>query len=124
MQAMRLEPGQSVGPYDVLDLLGEGGMSESYKARDRETGQTVVLKIPYANMIGDPSTYSRYERETEIGRRLVHPNIQRLLDTGRLEDSVAPYIVWEYVEGQPLRQYLAEHGPLPIQEAIDLAHQL
>jgi serine/threonine protein kinase len=121
---MRLAPGQAVGRYDVVDLLGEGGMSESYRARDRETGQTVVLKIPYANIIGDPSTYSRYERETEIGRRLVHPNVQRLLDTGRLDDSVAPYIVWEYVDGEPLRQYLAEHAPLPLDEAIDLARQL
>jgi eukaryotic-like serine/threonine-protein kinase len=121
---MRLAPGQAVGRYDVVDLLGEGGMSESYRARDRETGQTVVLKVPYANIIGDPSTYSRYERETEIGRRLVHPNIQRLLDTGRLEDTVAPYIVWEYVDGESLRQYLSEHAPLPTDEAMDLAHQL
>jgi eukaryotic-like serine/threonine-protein kinase len=124
MHAMRLEPGQTVGRYDVLDLLGEGGMSESYKARDRETGQTVVIKIPYANIIGDPATYSRYQRETEIGRRLHHPHIQQLLDTGHLPDSVAPYIVMEYVEGHLLRHYLDQHAPLPLDEAVELTRQL
>lgn len=124
MHAMRLAPGQAVGRYDVVDLLGEGGMSESYRAKDRQTGQTVVLKIPLANIIGDPATYGRYERETEIGRKLVHPNIQRLLDTGHLDDSVAPYIVWEYVEGEPLRTYLTQHAPLGVNEAVDLAEQL
>jgi len=121
---MRLAPGQAVGRYDVLDLIGEGGMSESYRARDRETGQVVVLKVPYANVIGDPGTYSRYQRETEIGRRLDHPHIQRLLDTGHLDDSAAPYIVWEYVEGEPLRRYLDERAPLLIDEAVELARQL
>src|SRR5579862_5473043 len=124
MLAMRLAPGQTVGRYDVVDLLGEGGMSESYRARDRETGQTVELKIPFASIIGDPATYSRYQRESEIGRRLVHPHIQRLLDTGHLDDSPAPYMVWEYVDGQTLRQYLREHAPLPLEEAVELASQL
>jgi serine/threonine-protein kinase len=83
-----------------------------------------VLKIPYAHIIGDPATYSRYQRETEIGRKLVHPHIQRLIDTGHLDNSPAPYLVMEYVEGIPFRHYLAEHGPLPVDEAVELAHQL
>ena len=124
MHSVRLAAGQSVGRYDVLDLLGEGGMSESYRARDRETGQTVVLKIPFANIIGDPATYSRYQRETEIGRRLVHPHIQQLLDAGHLDDSVAPYLVMEYVEGEPFRRYLEAHAPLPVDQAVELASQL
>jgi serine/threonine protein kinase len=124
MPAVRLAPGQSVGKYDVLDLLGEGGMSESYRARDRSTGETVVLKIPFASMIGDPATYSRYEREMEIGRRLIHPHIQRLLDTGHLDGSPAPFLVMEYVEGESFRQYLGEHAPLPIDEAVELGRQL
>jgi eukaryotic-like serine/threonine-protein kinase len=124
MHTVRLAPGQAVGRYDVLDLLGEGGMSESYRARDRATGETVVLKIPYANIIGDPATYSRYQRETEIGRRLVHPHIQRLIDTGHLDDGVAPYLVMEYVEGDVFRQYLDANAPLPVKEAVELARQL
>ena len=124
MHTVRLAAGQAVGRYDIVDLLGEGGMSESYRARDRETGQTVVLKLPYANIIGDPAIYSRYQRETEIGRRLVHPHIQQLLDTGHLEGSPAPYLVMEYVEGVPFRHYLEEHAPLPVDEAMVLARQL
>lgn len=124
MHSVRLAAGQAVGRYDILDLLGEGGMSESYRARDRETGQVVVIKIPYANIIGDPATYSRYQRETEIGRKLVHPHIQQLLDAGHLDDSPAPFLVMEYVDGQSLRQYLAEHAPLPLDEALDLGRQL
>ena len=124
MHTVRLAAGQAVGRYDILDLLGEGGMSESYRARDRETGRTVVLKLPYANIIGDPAAYSRYQRETEIGRRLVHPHIQQLLDTGHLEGSPAPFLVMEYVDGQPLRHYLSDHAPLPFEEAMELARQL
>jgi len=124
MHTVRLAAGQSVGRYDILDLVGEGGMSESYRAHDRETGRTVVLKVPYANIIGDPATYSRYQRETEIGRRLVHPHIQQLLDTGHLDGSVAPYLVMEYVEGESLRRYLEDHAPLAVEEAVDLARQL
>ena len=124
MHSVRLAAGQAVGRYDILDLIGEGGMSESYRARDRETGRIVVLKLPYTNIIGDPATYSRYQREIEIGRKLVHPHIQQLLDTGHLEGSPAPYLVTEYVEGQPLRRYLEEHAPLPVDEAVELAHQL
>jgi serine/threonine-protein kinase len=124
MHSVRLAAGQVVGRYDIVDLLGEGGMSESYRARDRETGRVVVLKIPYANIIGDPATYSRYQRETEIGRRLVHPHIQQLLDTGHLDDSAAPYLVMEYVEGEPLRRYLEDHAPLAVDEAVELARQL
>lgn len=121
---MRLAPGQTVGHYEVLDVLGQGGMSESYRARDRDSGETVVLKIPYASMIGDPATFSRYQRETEIGRRLIHPHIQRLLDTGHLDDSVAPFLVMEYVDGESLRSFLDEHAPLPVSEAVELARQL
>ncbi|HEX6513639.1 MAG TPA: serine/threonine-protein kinase, partial [Chloroflexota bacterium] len=124
MHTVRLAAGQAVGRYDILDLIGEGGMSESYRARDRDTGRTVVLKIPYANVIGDPATYSRYQRETEIGRKLTHPHIQQLLDTGTLEGTPSPYLVMEYVEGQPLRHYLEQHAPLPFEEAVELASQL
>jgi len=110
--------------YEILETLGQGGMGETYKARDRATGQLVVLKMPYASMIGDPSTYSRYERELAIGKKLDHPGIQRFLGSGRLDDSVAPYVVFEYIEGQSLRDYLANRAPLEPATATDLASQL
>jgi len=110
--------------YLLLDRLGAGGMGEVFKARDGETGRDVVVKIPYAHLLGDPATYSRYEREVEIGRRLKHPNIQRMLDEGRVDGGVAPYVVLEYVEGEPLREFLDERGPRPPEEAVRLTLQL
>ena len=122
---MRYEAGQTVnGKYEILESLGQGGMNDTYKARDRDTGQVVVLKIPFGSLIGDPATFSRYQRELEIGKRLHHPNIQELLDEGRLDGGIAPYLVLEYVDGTLLREYLHEHAPLPVDEARRIAIQL
>jgi eukaryotic-like serine/threonine-protein kinase len=123
--SMRYEAGQTVqGKYDILEPLGQGGMNDAYKARERETGRLVVLKIPFSSLIGDPATFSRYQRELEIGKRLHHPNIQRLLADGRLDGGVSPYLVLEFVDGILLRKYLREHAPLPVDEAIGIAVQL
>ncbi|TMF03706.1 MAG: serine/threonine protein kinase [Chloroflexi bacterium] len=122
---MRYEAGQTVNDkYDILESLGQGGMNDAYKARDRASGRLVVLKIPFTSLIGDPATYSRYQRELEIGKRLHHPNIQELLDEGRLDGGVAPYLVLEYVDGTLLREYLREHAPLPVDEAVNITVQL
>ncbi|MEA2639179.1 MAG: eukaryotic-like serine/threonine-protein kinase, partial [Chloroflexota bacterium] len=112
------------GRYEILGELGHGGMSDTYRARDRESGQEAVVKIPYASLMGDPATFSRYQRELEIGKRLQHPHIQRLISSGHLDGSIAPYIALEYVDGESLRTYLVKRGPLPIPEAIRIATQL
>jgi serine/threonine-protein kinase len=99
-------------------------MNDAYKALDRTSGRLVVLKIPFSSLIGDPATFSRYQRELEIGKRLHHPNIQELLEEGRLDGGVAPYLVLEYVDGTLLREYLREHAPLPVDEAVRITVQL
>ena len=122
---MRYQAGQTVnGKYEILENLGQGGMNDAYKARDRASGRLVVIKIPFTSLIGDPATFSRYQRELEIGKRLHHPNIQELLEDGRLEGGVAPYLVLEYVDGTLLREYLHDRGPLPVDEAIRITIQL
>jgi serine/threonine-protein kinase len=122
---MRYEPGQTLeGKYEILESLGHGGMNDAYKARDRETGRLVVLKIPYLSLIGDPATFSRYQREMEIGKRLHHPNIQQLIAEGRLDGGSSPYLVLEYVDGTLLREYLRQHAPLPVDEGINITSQL
>jgi eukaryotic-like serine/threonine-protein kinase len=122
---MRYEAGQTVNDkYEILESLGQGGMNDAYKARDRASGRLVVLKIPFTSLIGDPATYSRYQRELEIGKRLHHPNIQELLDEGRIDGGVAPYLVLEYVDGSLLREYLREHAPLSVEEATAITVQL
>lgn len=123
--SMRYQVGHTVnGRYEIVEVLGQGGMNDAYRALDRLTGQTVVLKIPFSSLIGDPSTFSRYQRELEIGKRLHHPNIQALLDEGRLEGGPTPYLVLEYVDGTLLREYLRQHAPLTADEAIRIAVQL
>jgi len=122
---MRYEAGQTVNDkYDILESLGQGGMNDAYKARDRETGRLVVLKIPFDSLIGDPATFSRYQRELEIGKRLHHPNIQQLIADGRLDGGVSPYLVLEFVDGTLLRDHLREHAPLSVEEAIGIVVQL
>jgi serine/threonine-protein kinase len=125
LDTMRYQVGQTVNDrYEILEILGQGGMNDAYKARDCSSGRLVVLKIPFASLIGDPATYSRYQRELEIGKRLRHANIQQLLDEGRLDGGVAPYLVLEFVDGTLLREYLRVHAPLPVDEALDITAQL
>ncbi len=121
---MKLAPGQQVDGYVVEGPLAVGGMSEAYLARCDDDGGRVVIKLPHQYLIGDPTTYSRFEREVEIGRRLVHPNIQRVLGTGRIPGGIAPYLAMEYVEGESFRQYLSDHKPLAIETAVTYASQI
>ncbi|HEX8967330.1 MAG TPA: serine/threonine-protein kinase [Chloroflexota bacterium] len=122
---MRYEAGQTVNDrYEILESLGQGGMNDAYKARDQASGRLVVIKVPFSSLIGDPGTFSRYQRELEIGKRLHHPNIQQLLDDGRLDGGVAPYLVLEFVDGTLLREYLRQHAPLSVEEAVAISVQL
>jgi serine/threonine-protein kinase len=141
---MRLQPGQRVDQYTVVRWLGQGGMGTVYQARDA-SGRPVVLKVPFDTLLDDPGTRARYQRELDIARSLDHPNIQRLLATGRTagprgpsepggaggsEGGTAavpadvPYIVLEWVDGSLLREHLYEGRPLLVDEALRLAVQL
>jgi serine/threonine-protein kinase len=121
---LQYEVGQVVdGRYRIVDRLGVGGMGATYRAIDEQTGRTVVVKIPSLALIGDPATFSRYQRELEIGQRLEHPGIQRLITSGQLRGG-APYMVLDYVPGESMRTYLTAHAPLPVDEAVRLAAEL
>src|SRR5262245_13459187 len=110
-------PGPQIDHYEVIEVLGRGGMGRVYKAIDLHNQRTVVLKFPDEDLIGDIATFERYRREKEIGSRLTHPHIQRALnvDEKRSDD----YLVAEYIEGRTLRAVLSERGgqPLPVEEA-------
>src|SRR5215831_18341140 len=105
--------------YRVVRELGEGGMAEVYQAIDSSTGDSVVLKIPHIALAGDLAAFNRYRREIEIGARLDHPGIQRLLSDPKL-----PYMVLEFVDGQTLRAYIHEHAPLSVDKALQLTARL
>src|SRR5260370_1416966 len=99
--------GTTIDHYEIIRMLGRGGMNHVYHARDRLTQQDVVLKIPNADLIGNIAVFERYKREAEIGSRLEHPHIQHLLNLD--EKRSDNYLVVEYIRGRTLRAVLDEH---------------
>ena len=113
--------GETLDQYRVVAQIARGGMAAIFKAVDRATGATVAVKVPYLRYESDPAFHARFRREEEIGRRLNHPNIIRVL---KPRQQSRMYIVTEYVNGVPLRALLAPGQPLPTDKALDIARQL
>jgi serine/threonine protein kinase len=113
---------QSVGNYDLLDKVAEGGMGTVYRGRNRETGQIVAVKVVAAHMAGNPVLLKRFEQEYKAAQQLNHPNIVRALDYG--ESGSTPYLVMEFVEGESLGRRIEREGRLPWREAIRLIAQV
>jgi eukaryotic-like serine/threonine-protein kinase len=107
---MPLSPGERLGPYQILDALGAGGMGEVYRARDTRLERTVAIKILPAQFSSDPVRRQRFEREAKTISSLNHPHICVLHDVGS-QDGVN-YLVMECVEGETLAKRL-EKGALP-----------
>ncbi|WP_052571424.1 serine/threonine-protein kinase [Geothrix fermentans] len=117
-----LEPPHEVGPYRVGPLLGRGGFSSTYLAWHVETGRDVALKLPHPHRLDDLEFRRRFRQEAQIGARLEHPNLVRILDPGPAEG--APYLAMEYLPGRTLDQRLKEEGALPVEEARTIALQV
>src|SRR5215469_13489862 len=111
-------PGERIDHYEIIRLLGHGGMNHVYLAQDVLSAQKVVLKFPNDDVFGDVAVFERYKREAEIGSRLNHPHIQHLLNSD--EKRCDHYLVIEYIQGRTLRTVLEELAPnlLPPEEAI------
>jgi serine/threonine protein kinase len=116
-----LEPGDVVDGFQVLRVLARSGMGSVYKAHDRATGTTVVLKVPLMSCESDVVLFSRFQREERIGLRLTHPGIVRVLPK---RDKSRPYIVLEHVEGASLLRVLRHEGPLPPERVVAIGLQL
>ena len=112
---MPLEPGTRLGPYEILSLLGAGGMGEVYRAKDTRLGRDVAVKILPAHFADRPEALQRFEREARAVSTLTHPNICALYDVGS-QDGVE-YLVMECLEGETLAKRL-EHGPMPIEQVL------
>lgn len=110
------------GRFEITDVVNRGGMSSVYRATDLQTGQTVAIKIPFMSLEGDPAAFSRFERETEIGRRLDHPGIIKIVPVEF--DKSRPYIVMEFLDGRTLEQYMREVRPVPMTTALTIASRL
>ena len=118
---MRLTPGTRLGPYEVVELLGAGGMGEVYRARDTRIGREVALKMVSGGLVAEPALLGRFEREARLAGALNHPNVVALYDVGSHEGK--PFFVTELLRGSTLRARL-DHGRLPLGEALDIAAQL
>ena len=113
-----LEPGQRLGPYEVLAPLGAGGMGEVYRARDPRLGREVALKVLPEGIAKDAELLARFEEEARATSALNHPSIVVVHEVGHEGDR--RFIV---IEGESLRQVLSQ-GPLPVREAVRIAAQV
>ena len=116
-----LTPGQRLGRYEVLDLLGAGGMGSVYRALDPSLGREVAIKALARTFRGDSASLRRFEREARVLATLSHPNIATIYGFEHLEGS--PYLVLERVDGQTLADRLSR-GALDISEALAVAGQI
>ncbi len=117
---MALEPGTTVGPYEVHALLGAGGMGEVYRARDTKLDRDVALKVLPEAFNSDPDRLARFRREAKVLASLNHPNIGSIY--GFEEDGVQA-LVLELIEGPTLADRIAQ-GPIPVDEALPIASQI
>jgi Tol biopolymer transport system component len=119
-----LPSGTRLGPYEVLGLIGEGGMGQVYRAADTRLDRAVAIKVMPA-ALDDPIRRERFEREARSISKLEHPNICPLYDIGELPDSVGGglFLVMQFLEGETLAQRLAR-GPLSIKDTLDVAIQI
>ncbi|MGP8246062.1 MAG: protein kinase domain-containing protein [Bryobacteraceae bacterium] len=117
---MALSPGIRVGPYEIVALLGQGGMGEVYRARDPRLSRDVAIKVLHSAVTLDPDRRRRFEQEARAAGGLNHPNIVAVFDIG--SEAGAMYVVQELLEGETLRERLRT-GPLPLRKALDYAVQ-
>ena len=118
---MPLTAGTRLGPYEILSLLGSGGMGEVYKARDTRLDRTVAVKVLPAALAADPQFRERFDREARAISQLTHPHICTLHDVGE-QDGTA-FLVMEYLDGETLADRLTK-GALPLDEALKIAIQI
>jgi hypothetical protein len=113
--------GERLGPYEILQLLGKGGMGEVYRARDTRLGREVALKTLSPERERDPTALARLRSEAAAVAALNHPHIVSVLDVG--EEGPVFFLVMELAEGRTLRALL-EQGPLPLRRALEIGEQM
>jgi len=110
------------GRYEILELLGQGGMGAVYKARDREVDRLVALKVIRPELAGDPDVLPRFKQELILARQVTHKNVIRIFDLGEAEG--AKFISMEYIDGRDLKNIRAERGKLQPEEAAEIIEQV
>src|SRR6266571_8592580 len=114
--------GQRLGSYQVLSLLGAGGMGEVYRAHDTKLARDVAIKVVPKAFVNDPDRIGRFRREAQLLASLNHPNIATI--HGLEQSDGVNYLVMELVAGETLAQRIARAGRLPLDEALSLCRQI
>jgi eukaryotic-like serine/threonine-protein kinase len=110
------------GRFQMEARVGEGGMAYVYRARDRQTGRTVAVKVLMSRLVGDREAMARLQREAQVATRLDHPNVCGILAWG--EASGMPFLVMPFLDGETLSRRETRHGPMPPALAVPLLVQL
>src|ERR671921_525696 len=108
--------------YRLEEKIGSGGMSSVYRAFDPMLERWVAIKLMHRDISHDPGQLERFRREARAVARLNHPHVVTVIDAG--EDEGAPYIVFEYVEGETLKDRIKRVGALPVPEAVAYANEI
>ena len=120
MRSRLPQPGDLIADrYELEELVGSGGMSDVFRARDNQLDRRVAIKILHDRYAGDPEYLTRFRTEARSVARLSHPNIVTVIDRG--EDAGRQYIVFEHVDGENLKELVQRSGRLPVRRAIELA---
>jgi len=118
-----LQPGVLFGGrYEIMGVLGQGGMGAVYKARDRELDRLIALKVIRPELATDPAILARFKQELILSRNITHKNVVRIFDLGEAEGI--RFISMEYVDGEDLRTILRRQGKFPAPEAIAMVEQV
>ena len=109
------------GEYTIIEKIGTGGMGQVFKALHRRMDRIVALKILPEGSVKSADALARFQQEVRSAAKLIHPNIVTAYDAGEYQGS--PFLVMELVEGHDLLRQVQEHGPLPMEKAVDYVLQ-
>jgi len=115
--------GLKLNNYEIVSVIGEGGMGTVYLARHSYTGRRAAIKTLRPERIRDPSAVTRFFNEARATNAIQHPNIIDIIDAGILSDGRTPGLLMELLDGEPLSKRLARTHLLPIHEAVEIAYQ-
>ncbi len=110
------------GRYEIMEMLGEGGMGAVYKARDRELTRTVALKVIRPDLVRNPAMVERFKQELRLSHQVTHKNVIRIYDLGECEG--VKFITMEYIEGKDLRAFIREKKKFTPEETVNVIQQV
>jgi serine/threonine-protein kinase len=119
--AAQIAPTVVAGRYEILGLLGTGGMGRVYRARDRELGEVVALKVLHRDYVGSSEMIERFRQEVRLARKVTHRNVARTFDIGEHEGE--KFLTMEFIDGEPLSARI-DRGALSIPDAVAVAREV